>query len=120
MHTGFDRLYATARMRYHWPGMYTFLHDHVRTCLICQQIKSPTHPTKTPTGALPVAASGERWIADYHGSFKTSEGGKKYILVFIDSASLWPEMVATEDTSAETTVQALFDCVISRWDFPNK
>jgi len=29
-HIGFDRLYAIARSKYYWPGMYTFLDDHGR------------------------------------------------------------------------------------------
>jgi len=120
-HIGFDRLYAMARTRYHWPGMYTFLHDHVRTWLTCQMIKAPTHLVKTPVGALSTVPPGERWIVDFHGIFPASgSDDKRYILVFIDSASLWPEMVAVRDTSAENVVQSLFDCIISRWGFPKQ
>jgi len=72
-------------------------------------------------GALPTVPPGERWIVDFHGSFPaTSSDDKRYILVFIDSASLWPEMVAVRDTSAETVVQSLFDCIISLWGFPKQ
>jgi len=58
--------------------------------------------------------------ADFHGPFPVSNKEKRYILVFIDSASLWPEMVATVDTSAESVVQALFEYVISRYAFPKE
>ena len=119
-HIGSDRLYATARVRYHWPGMYTFLHEHVATCLKCQMGKSQTHPMQTPVGAMPTVMPGERWLADFHGPFVTSGGDKRYVLVFIDSASMWPELIATADTSAETVVQALFDHVIARFGFPRE
>jgi len=119
-HIGFDRLYVTTRSKYYWPGMYTFLHDHVTSCFTCQMVKGNNHPNRTPVGALPVVPPGERWIADYHGPFPVSIGDKRYILVFVNSASLWPEMVAVPDTSAETTVQALFECVISRYGFPKE
>jgi len=115
-----DRLYATSRSKYYWPGMYIFLHDHVMTCLTCQMVKGNNNPKKTPVGALPVVPPGERWVADFHGPFPVSNKDKRYTLVFIDSASLWPQMVATADTSAETVVQALFECVISRYGFPKE
>jgi hypothetical protein len=35
-HPGVDRVYAMARMRYYWPGMYTYLRDHVLTCATCK------------------------------------------------------------------------------------
>lgn len=119
-HVGGDRLYATARVRYYWSGMYTFLHNHVATCLKCQMGKNPAHPTKSPIGALPTAAPGERWIIDHHGPYVASGNGMRYVLVIIDSASMWPELIATADTSAETVVQALFDNVVSRYGFPRE
>jgi len=110
-------LFATSLMDL--PG--TFLHDHVRTCLTCQMIKAPSHPIKNPIGALPNVPPGERWIVDFHGAFPASgPDDKRYVLAFIDSASLWPEMAAVKKTSAETVVQALFNCIISRWGFPKQ
>jgi transposase InsO family protein len=36
----------------------------------------------------------------------------------IDHVGMWPELVATEDSVAETVVQALFDNIISRYGMP--
>ena len=116
-HIGFDRLYSTVRSRFYWPGMYTFLHNYVITCLDCQRCKRPIHPNQTPVGALPVALPCTRWNVDFHGRFPES-GGKKYILVFICCTSGWPEVVATEDTTAETVVQALYDNIVTRYGLP--
>jgi transposase InsO family protein len=113
-HVGFDRLYSIAILRYYFPGMYAFLHDHVRTILKCQMTKRPAHTSQIPVGAPQRVAPGERWIVDFHGSISPSFG-KKYILVFINSTSFWPEMCAVTDTNAETFVQAFFDLVISRF-----
>ena len=118
-HVGFDRLYSTARLRYYFPGMYTFLHDHVRTCMKCQTAKRPIHPGQAPVGALPVVPPGARWIADFHGPFRESNN-RKFTMTIIDSASLWPELIAVPDVSAETVVQTLFDSVISRYGWPKE
>jgi hypothetical protein len=53
-HLSIDRLYAAARLRYYFPGMFTFLRNHVITCLVCQQVKRPIHPGKIPLSSLPV------------------------------------------------------------------
>ena len=117
-HLGFDRLYATARIRYFWPGMYVFLRDHVLTCLQCQQAKRPINQGSAPIISLPVPLPTTRWHLDHHGPFPMSQG-KRYILVLIDSTSMWPELIAVEDTSAETVVRALFDHVIARHGVPS-
>lgn len=116
-HPGFDRLYATARTRYFWPGMYVFLKNHVITCMHCQQAKRPIHPGKTPIVSLPVPAPCTRWHIDFHGPFPDSNG-MKYILLLIDSTSMWPELIATEDCTADTVVRVLFDHVIARFGLP--
>jgi hypothetical protein len=117
-HLGFDRMYATARARYYWPGMYVFLRDHVLTCLECQQAKRPINQGQTPIVSLPVPPPATRWHMDFHGPLPTSQG-KKYILVLIDSTSMWPELIPVEDTSAETVVRALFDNVVARHGVPH-
>ena len=117
-HLGFDRMYATARTRYHWRGMYTDLRDHVLSCLQCQQAKRPINQGSAPIISLPVPLPTTRWHMDHHGPFPKSQG-KRYILVLIDSTSMWPELIAVEDTSAETVVRALFDNVIARHGVPS-
>jgi len=116
-HPGFDRTYSMARSRYWWPGMYAFIKQHVTTCFDCQQAKRPTHPGKTPICSLPAVAPLTRWHLDFHGPMVESNN-KRYVLVLIDSSSMWVELIATEDCTAETVVRALFDNVISRFGLP--
>ena len=53
-HLGFDRTYSTFRMRFFWPGAYTYLKNYVLTCLACQQNKRQVHANKNPILQLPV------------------------------------------------------------------
>jgi O-acetyl-ADP-ribose deacetylase (regulator of RNase III)/transposase InsO family protein len=125
LHLGFQRLYATARMRYYFPNMYAFLKEHVFTCQICQEAKRPVHPERVPLLPLPNPKPLTYWVADFHGPFPPSceEGedagnAKKYVLCFIDSTSMFPELVAVRDTSAKTFIRAFFDNVVARYGVP--
>jgi transposase InsO family protein len=116
-HPGFHRMYSMARLRYWWPGMYAFIKQHVTTCFDCQQAKRPAHQGKTPICSLPAVAPLTRWHLDFHGPMVESNN-KRYVLVLIDSISMWVELIATEDCTAETVVRALFDNGISRFGLP--
>jgi hypothetical protein len=115
---GFDRLYALSSSKFFWPGMYTYLRQHVLTCLECQQSKRPIKPGKTPLTSLTVPPPLTRFHMDFHGPLPLSRG-KRHILVIIDSTSMWTELIAVEDTTAETVVRALFDNVIARFGVPS-
>jgi transposase InsO family protein len=125
LHLGFQRLYATARMRYYFPNMYAFLKELVFTCQVCQEAKRPVHPDRVPLLPLPNPKPLTYWIADFHGPFPPSceegedkENAKKYVLCLIDSTSMFPELVAVKDTSAITFIRALFDNVVARYGVP--
>jgi hypothetical protein len=64
-HPGFDRVFAMARMRYYWPGLYTYLRDHVLTCATCQKCKREIHPPTVPVGELPSALPLTRFHMDF-------------------------------------------------------
>ena len=115
-HLGFNRMYATTRTRFYWPGMYAFLREYVLTCQECQKAKWPINQGNAPIVSLPVPPPATRWHLDHHGPFPASQG-KRYILVLIDSTSLRPELIAVEDTGAETVVRAIFDNIVARHEY---
>ena len=47
-HPGRFKTLELIRRDYWWPGMYTFVHQYVEGCAICQQNKVNTHPTTPP------------------------------------------------------------------------
>ena len=127
-HCGHERTYATARTRYFFPGMYSFLKEHIRTCLTCQQIKRPQPGESVPIINMPIQLPLNYWVIDFHGPFVPSpaQGHEltsccapfKYVLTIIDSASMWPELVPVPDLSATTVCDALFDNVVARIGLP--
>jgi O-acetyl-ADP-ribose deacetylase (regulator of RNase III) len=113
-HPGFERTYATSRFRYYFKDQYTFLKNHVISCEACQKSKPPVNQGQVPIQNLPIREPLSYWVLDHHGAIASSSQ-YKYILVAIDSGSMWVELIPVTDTSAKTTIQALFDCVISRF-----
>jgi hypothetical protein len=54
---------------------------------------------------------------DFFGPLKESNG-KRFILVIIDAATMWPELIATDNLQARTVCDALYDNIISRFGLP--
>jgi hypothetical protein len=54
---------------------------------------------------------------DFFGPLRESDG-KRFILVIVDSASQWPELIATDNLEAKTICEALFNNVVSRFGLP--
>jgi hypothetical protein len=44
--------------------------------------------------------------------------GKRVIFVIVDSASQWPEIIATDNLEAKTICEALFNNVVNRFGIP--
>lgn len=97
--------------------MYADLSDYVRSCSDCQQTKRPVHLRKAPLKSLPVEDVFSRFHLDYLGPLPASNGFR-YVLVAIDSTSLYPEIHPTKTCDADVTAQVLYDQVFSRYGCP--
>jgi hypothetical protein len=53
----------------------------------------------------------------FFGPLKESNG-KRLILVIIDAAIMWPELIATDNLESRTVCDALYDNAISRFGLP--
>jgi transposase InsO family protein len=126
-HIGFQRLYATCKLRYYFKNMYQFLREHVLTCQVCQQAKRPTHPQQIPIQATPMARPLCRWLCDFHGPFPNSldansdpKRPNRYVIALVDQCTLWVELCAVPDVTAQTVVRTLFDNIVSRYGVPSQ
>jgi hypothetical protein len=116
-HAGFDKTYATIRLKYWWPRMYIQLEEYIKTCDICQRAKRPVHHHRAPMGSVGCEKLLSRFHADHIGPFPVSNG-YKYVLVFIESMSLYCELIPTVGTGVNEVVDALQDVIIPRYGCP--
>jgi len=109
-HIGFDKLYETIRSKYFWPRMYAHLSEYVKSCKDCQETKRPVHNKKAPLKSLPVEDVFSRFHLDFLGPLPPSNGFR-YLLVAIDSTSLFPEIHPTKTCDADETAEVLHEQV---------
>jgi O-acetyl-ADP-ribose deacetylase (regulator of RNase III) len=116
-HPGAEKVYLLARETYFFPGMYAFIKNHCKTCLVCMQSKREVHPHTVPTLQLESGPPGYVWNMDIHGKYVESNGFK-YVLTLICHASLWPELIPLVSLDARSICSALYEVIICRWGCP--
>jgi len=97
--------------------MYAELSDYVKRCTECQQTKRPVHAKKAPLKSLPVEDVFSRFRLDYLGPLPLYNGFR-YLLVVIDSTSLFLEIFPTKTCDADETAKVLYEQVFCRYGCP--
>ena len=92
--------------RFFWMGMAKDVRSYVRACEHCNSRKSTRKSTEPIQISLPsVNNPFDRVAVDFVGPLPKTPDGNKYILVFIDYATRWPEAFATKDMKATTVAE---------------
>jgi hypothetical protein len=104
--------------RYFWPNMEKDIEKEITNCHQCQIRNKDTKP-KAMLKPLPLLSRpNQRIHADLFGPLKTSEKGKKFILVITDAFTKYVELVATINKEADTIAEQLFLNWICRYGIP--
>jgi len=98
------------RERFYWPGMFTDVHEIVRSCGVCQA-KGRRPPKQKIQGHIRSDVPGEVWVMDVL-HFPESEKGNKYALTMIDVASRWAYVVPLAKIDSASIVRAVEDRII--------
>jgi transposase InsO family protein len=104
--------------RYFWPNMEKDIQQEIDNCHQCQVRKKDEKP-KALLKPLPVTSlPNQRILADLFGPLKTSEWGKKFILVITDAFTKYTELVAMENKEADVIANHIFNTWICRFGIP--
>jgi hypothetical protein len=107
-HLGRMKTLNKVAQRFYWIGMAKDVANWVASCKTCASRKSSRRSVEPELVPLPTVENPfDRVAVDYVGPLKSTARGNKYILVFVDYATRWPEAFATGDMTA-TTVANLF------------
>jgi hypothetical protein len=117
-HFNHDKTYLSLRARYFWPRMYTDCKLYCKTCHICQQIKSATHPEKAEMHPWNPTVVGGVWGCDVVGPLPEGKGGEKYILVCVEHMSKWIEGIPMITQEATEVADKLYKEIFTRFMAP--
>ena len=106
---------------FYWPDIHGDVSRYCRSCDICQRTVSKGKVKKVPLGKLPIIdVPFKRMSFDLTGPvFPASERGYRYMLVGIDHASRYPDVVPLKNISTEAVAEAFVD-IFSRVGIPNE
>ena len=118
-HNGITQTKERLLQSYYWPTMDYDVTTHVRACQKCQSRRLDTRPQPHLLTPLPQCTEiNQRVHVDLFGPLKTSDSGKKYILVMTDAFSKYAEVAAVDNKEASTVSLAIFNRWICRFGTP--
>ena len=117
-HLGFKKTYRKLRERFFWPLMYSDCEFWCKSCIDCSTRKTPKSLAKAPLLPIPSSYPFETLAVDVSGPFPTSLQGNRFIIVFTDTFTRWPEAFAVKSANKETTAQLLVEEIICRFGAP--
>ena len=117
-HLGVYKTYEKLRDRYYWRGMYKDVEHWVRSCNDCSTRKKPRNKLRAPLLPIPVSAAYERMAVDILGPLPVTWKGNRYIAVFVEYLTKWPEIFPVKNIEAITIARLITDEIIPRHGAP--
>ena len=120
-HLSTRKTLSRLKKKYYWPTMQEDTKNWCKSCTMCltrkdtnKLIKVPLKPIPPPTAPMEMTAM------DILGPFPETADGNKYILVFSDYFTRWPEAFAIKNQTAEVIAQIFVEQIIFRYGVPKK
>ena len=117
-HFGVARTYEKLRQKYYWKNMDADCAHCVRSCADCATKKTPRGQPKAPLLPIPVEGPFDRMAVDCLGPFPPSHSNNRYIVVFSNYLTHWPEAFLVPDVEASTIAELLVDEILARHGAP--
>ena len=117
-HLGLEKTYDKIRHHYYWSGMFTDIQHWVKSCVDCQMRKTPRNKRNAPLLPIPVEGAFDRVAVDCLGPFPDSYSGNRYVVVFSDYLTRWPEAFAVSAIDAPVIASLLFNEIFCRHGAP--
>ena len=111
-HLGTQKTYGKIRTRYYWRNMFRDIDRWCKSCVDCAMKKSPRNRHKAPLLPIPVENAFDRLAVDCLGPFPLSNAGNRYVVVFTEYLTRWPEAFAVPNTDARTIARLLVNHIV--------
>ena len=117
-HLGTFKTYEKLRDRFYWRGMYKDIEHWVRSCVDCATRKRPRNNLRAPLLPIPVEGAFDRIAVDCLGPLPVTWSGNRYLVVFTEYLTKWPEIFPVKNIDAETVAKLLVNEIITRHGAP--
>ena len=131
-HIGITKTYNKIRERYWWPHMIRDITNYIKTCDLCQRRKSPRKLRWPIRSILPTPDKQQsndkdesivylpfsEVVVDVLGPLPQTARRKKFIVIFIDRLTRWPEAYATTNLRGKTIALLIMNEIIPRYGVP--
>ena len=113
-HLGEKKTWWKLSDRFYWPSAYEDTLKWVESCSKCSARKAPPNNRSELMPITEFSSPFEMVGVDILGPLPLSESGNKYVVVFTDYLTKWPEAFALKDMKAETIARVFVDEIICR------
>ena len=117
-HLGATKTYDVIRKRFYWPNMFSDVQHYCKSCVDCAMKKSPRSGYKANLIPIPVESPFHRVGVDCLGPLPVTTSGNRYIVVFTDYFTRWPQAFAVPTIDAQQIAKLLLDNIIARHSAP--
>ena len=118
-HFAEKKVYDRLRRSVWWRGMKADVRRHCRSCLVCASRKGTRKTFRPPLQPIPVGGPFHRVAVDILQLPLTSSGNR-YVAVFMDYMTKWPEAFAIPDQKAETIAPLFLEHIVCRHGIPEE
>ena len=114
-HRDFEKTFSSIKSRYFWIHMHRDVKNYCATCHLCQTKKHLNSSYRAPLKPISI---NQPWMLigiDVAGPLVKTPNGNSYIILAVDYFSKFCIAKATQDSTALSTAQFLFDDLICKF-----
>ena len=115
-HFGVQHTFEIMRRRFTWQRMRADIKDWIRRCSVCSKEKPVTGKKPGPMGIIQPEHWNQVLCLDHVGPINSHR--RRWILVMMDAASRWPEVVITTSLSSKVTARHVRNSWFYRYGAP--
>ena len=117
-HLGIEKTISRINKFYYWPTLHKDVTEWCQACIACATKKGPKVKTVVPMVSIPINRPMARLGIDVLGPLPLTRNQNKYIVVFADYFTKWPECFAVPDQKATTIARLFVENIIATHGCP--
>ncbi len=118
-HGGIYKMYKRLQEVAFWPGVWSDVKRHIRTCIKCQTLKNYNQKPAGKLQQITTTRPNQMLGVDIMGPLPQSSNQNEYLLVFVDYFSRWVELLPIRQATAQSVASIFRKEILTRWGVPD-